>query len=204
MFMRTERTDGPKFDRLDRVGLRAVLWVVGLLSVVEGVVAPLVNWVTTGPLEGVVQADVAVRGMVTGASVDNPIAVPVTLADPTAGQRVFTALPGLLTAAAVLLVVWLLDRLLRDLGSGDPFTKRNVRRLNLIALTVGLGSAVVTGANVIADLMLSDSVLTDEVVTRAFAVQLPFGFLGVMLVVAAIAEAFRHGVRLRDDVDGLV
>jgi len=204
MSMHTERTDGPKFDRPDRVGLLALLWIVALGAFVQWVVVPAVNWAKAGPIHGTVQADVEVRGLTTGAIVDSPTGIGVSFADPTAAQRALAAMPGLLTFAVVLFVVWLLTGLLRDLGSGEPFTTRSVLRLNLIALTVGLGAAVVTVANVVAELGLNDAVLSDEVSTRAFLVDMPFGFLGAMLVIAAIAEAFRHGVRLRDDVDGLV
>ena len=202
--LRPDRRDRLAFDRWDHWGLQAILWIVAVVAAVSGAIIPVVDWLAARPITASVHAQVSVAGLADRASVVNPASVDVVIDDPTMAERLVTAAPGVLTGAAVLWVVWLLLRLVGGLRSGDPFTTENVRRLDTIALVIGIGAAVVALVGMVRDVAVSGAVLpagTDQV----FVLPTPvIPWLTAMLVVAAIAQAFRHGVRLREDVDGLV
>jgi hypothetical protein len=191
------------FDGTDRKGLQVVLWAGAVLVLVLDIVAPVLAGFAGEPIHTTVRAEVTLGGLAPGVTVDNPAEVLVAIAEPTMSQRLLVSLPGVLVAVAVLLVVRLLLGLLGDLRD-EPFTRQNVRRLRAIAVVVGMGAVVVSVVGAICDFLLADPGAVGDGVQRAFELSLPIGFLAVMLVIAAIAEAFRHGVQLRDDVDGLV
>ncbi len=195
--------DGLTFDGTDHKGLKGLLWAAALVVLVLEVLAPVVAGIAGEPVHARVRTNVALGGLAPGVTVDNPSQVLVAIADPTLAQRVLVSLPGALVAVAVLLVVRLLLGLLGDLRD-EPFTMENVRRLRGVAVVVGMGAVIVSLAQAVCDLVLSDRALLGQDESWVFELSLPFGYLAVMLVVAAIAEAFRHGVRLRDDVEGLV
>lgn len=191
------------FDGTDHKGLKAVLWVGALLALLLDVIAPVLSGFAGDPIHATVRAELTVGGLGPGVTVDSPAAVLVAIAEPTTSQRVLVSLPGALGAVAVLIVVRLLLGLLGNLRD-EPFTAQNVRRLRGIALVVGIGAVVVSLVESVCDFLLADPGALGEGVQRTFELSLPIGFLAVMLVIAAIAEAFRHGARLREDVDGLV
>ncbi|GAA1590302.1 hypothetical protein GCM10009804_53140 [Kribbella hippodromi] len=126
----------------------------------------------------------------------------LTVADPSLGQRVLLDLPALFNAVPILLGLYLLFLVARTLSTGDPFEPRNPRRIFGISILIVIGS-------------LGDGLLT--ALTNHFLVvgtpleeHVPFSWhisflpLGVAAVVAALAQAFRVGVRLREDTEGLV
>jgi hypothetical protein len=124
------------------------------------------------------------------------------LKDATLGERLAQALPQFLFAAMSIAVAWMLFQLLRDTEAGEPFTRRNVRRINTIAIVVG-GGVVVQLAEAIAE----NAITTGRLPDRAgffFEMSFPPLPLVLMLVIALIGEVFRRGVQLREDVEGLV
>ena len=101
-------------------------------------------------------------------------------------------------------IAWLLFRLLRSIQAAEPFTRGNVRRINAIALIVGLGGMLEQLTPGFAD----NAILTTGRLPRASAqtwvltiTPLP---IVLMLAIALIGEAFRRGIVLRHDVEGLV
>lgn len=109
---------------------------------------------------------------------------------------------------AALVVIYLVLRVVRSQGRDDPFVPANVRRVYTIAFTVILASILVPTAQGLAGLFLQEGVVPAEgMVLVAFDVTLGSApLLGLLsgLVPAALAEVFRRGTRMRDDVDGLV
>ena len=101
-------------------------------------------------------------------------------------------------------VAWLLFQLLRSTQAGEPFTRRNVRRINAIALIVGIGGMLVQFAQGVADNMIQTTGRVPATGTLTFVFTFTPLPIVVMLVIALIGEAFRRGVVLRDDVEGLV
>lgn len=192
------------FTGADHRGLRALLWATALVVFALEVIAPVVAGIVRDPIRTTFHTDVTVDGLAPGVTVANPVDALVVIADPTVSQRVLVALPSALVAVAVLVVVRLLLGLLGDLRGGEPFTVANVRRLRGIAVVVGAGAIVFSAAEALCNFVLVSDGALGVGARQVFELSLPFAFLAVALALAAIAEAFRVGVRLRDDVDGLV
>lgn len=201
--MSTDRRDRLAFDRWDHHGLVGILWLVAL-GAVAAFVIPVVQWIAGSPIRATVHTDVAAPALSSRTSSEGLAAIEVAIADPTPMERLLAAMPLLLTALAAVWVVWLLLRLISDLRSGVPFTDANVRRLDTIALVIGLGAVVVAVAGSVRDVALTSAALPSEAAV-GFELSMPvFPWLTAMFVLGAISQAFRHGVRLRADVDGLV
>ncbi|MEV6822009.1 DUF2975 domain-containing protein [Nocardiopsis dassonvillei] len=183
----------------------ALAWTLGLLPAGSGVISDTITvWVPEDAPEP--RVDVATASGDYGTAAVGTMQL--TFHDPTVGERLLLAVPGLLSVAAVLVVMVTLLGLLRSLDLGDPFVPVNVRRVRTIALTV-LGAAVVLPLTrmVCEGLLQTRALHTDGF---AFALGVPggngfsFTLVFVGLVVAALAEVFRRGTRLREDVEGLV
>ena len=117
-------------------------------------------------------------------------------------DRASLAAPVLAWALLALAVLWLLWRLVGSVAADDVFTRANARRVAWIGVLVAAGGSA---------LQLGTYWLDAGIVARSAAdgiLQPAFGFsflpLWVGLAVVALAEVFRQGVRLRDDVEGLV
>ena len=94
--------------------------------------------------------------------------------------------------AGVIIIVGRLRRLFASLTAGDPFHPDNVRRLRVIALTLGgleIGRYVATAIGAL--MHLPPGRLSGFSLTPWFAV----------LVVMVLAEVFREGARLRREAE---
>lgn len=202
--VRTKR-DWLTFDRADYVGTKIFLGIAVIGSVLFDLGGPVVGAVTNAPLA--VSYTTKVRSGIElprGATHDGEATVKMLLSDATLGERLMQALPELLTAGMTIAVAWMLFQLLRTTQAKDPFTRRNVGRINTIALVIGIGGVLVQFVQGIADFAIQTmGRLPDRSdLTYVFTfTPLP---LVVMLVIALIGEVFRRGVQLRDDVEGLV
>lgn len=206
-----------RWSRTDSVAMRFVL-VLGMV-LVGATMALSLLWITTGlSVGGVGQTD----RVTVHQPIDAPGTVPdvepsvddVTIAaestmtlvfeDPSALERLMLVLPALLVQAAALVVLSLVLRV----GRGDPFVPANVRRVHTIAFTVIVASILVPTAQGLAGLFLQDGVVPAEgMVLASFEITLgsaPLVGILVGLMLAALAEVFRRGARMRDDVEGLV
>ena len=118
--------------------------------------------------------------------------------------RVLTELPaslrGLCTAAGALLL-W---QLLTSIRGGRPFDRRNPRRLVLLAAAVLVGGVGGQLLEAVSRLAVLDAVGSRPggLFDLGAGVDLTAAVLGVLLL--ALAEAFRSGVMLAEDVQGLV
>ena len=126
----------------------------------------------------------------------------LTFWNPTVLDRLAYAGPSLFTALLTLSVLLLLYRIVGTVDSGDVFTRSNARRILWIGLLVGIGGSAVQLAQYAAHAsMVSRS-------AGAGLLEVPFRFAATPVLAGAVllvlAEAFRQGVRLRADVDGLV
>jgi hypothetical protein len=121
---------------------------------------------------------------------------------PTTAQRAAFLGAGLAESVATIAVLLLLLLIVRTLRAGDPFVLANARRLRFIALAVVVGG---TGASALqawgAHLVLSDSAIAPFVHEHPHVTSLPLvAGLGVLL----LAEVFRRGALMREDLEGLV
>lgn len=201
---KTQR-DWLAFDRADYLATRIILGIAVAGSVLFELGGPVVDAVNNAPLA--VSYTTTINGGVQlprGATHDGEATLELLLTDATLGERFGQALPQLFLAAMTIAVAWLLFQLLRSTQVGDPFIRRNVRRINTIALIVGLGGTLVQVFQSFADNATQLSGRLPDPSSLTFEMSLSPLPLVVMLVIALVGEAFRRGVELRDDVQGLV
>jgi hypothetical protein len=197
------RRDWLTFGRVDHLGAQIVLGIAVAGSVVFGLAAPVLDAVSNAPLSVAYTSKVATGAeLPKGTTIDGSATVQLLLRDATSVERLTQAIPAFLVAGLTIAIAFLLFRLLRSTQAGEPFTRRNVSRINGIALLVGVGGMVVQLAGGIADnaIQTSGRLSRPDTLTFAFT-PLP---LAVMIVIALVGEAFRRGVLLREDVEGLV
>ena len=107
--------------------------------------------------------------------------------------------PVLLGLAATVWGAVLLQRLLKDLGRGEPFSRANVSRLRIVALLLMVVPLFADMAYAMARSTLMSAQGVD-----GFVFSFSPGWLLAGILVAAVAQAFASGTTLRADVDGLV
>ena len=201
---RTKR-DWLALDRLDYLVTRIALGIAVVGSVLFGLVGPIRDAVTNAPLPVSYSTKVtSANPLPRGATHDGKATVELRLTDATLGERLTQALPELLFAVMTIAVAWLLYQLLRDTQAGEPFTRRNVWRINTTAVIVGLGWMPVQLAQGVADNMTQTSGRIPYQGDPSFVFTFTPLPLVAGIVIALIGEVFRRGVELRDDVEGLV
>lgn len=201
---RTKR-DWLAFDGLDYLITKIVLGIAMVGSVLFGLGGPIRDAITNAPLPVSYSAKVTSGiPLPRGATHDGNATVELMLTDATLGERLTQALPELLIAAMTIAVAWLLYQLLRDTQSKEPFTRRNVWRITTTALIVGIGMWPVQFAQGVADNMIQTSGRIPDQGDPSFVFTFTPLPLAAGIVIALIGEAFRRGVQLRDDVEGLV
>lgn len=131
-----------------------------------------------------------------------PFEAQVNAYAPSATQRFALLAGGLVESLAAMLTLLLLLLIVRSLRQGDPFVSANAARLRLIAAAVAIGG---TGASALhawgAYLVLDDSAISPLVQQRVRISPAPLAAgLGFFL----LAEVFRRGALMRDDLEGLV
>jgi hypothetical protein len=198
-----DKRDRLAFDRYDRWGLAALLALISVGAVMAYVVGPLVAWAQGGELRVPFFSKIEVP-VLDGTGLGHGLGdYDVIIPDPTNQQRVLDLLPGLAWLLLIVAGCWIVLRVMGAIGRGDPFQPRNVSRLRALAVLLVIGWPVVASLQaVVAFAILADLDL-EEVGPRA-AFTLPVLPILVGLVVALLAQAFKVGSRLRDDVDGLV
>jgi hypothetical protein len=196
-----------RWDRSDGLVLQGLLGVVFVVQAVVGLMIPALGII--GVLDGsgsrqVPVDDVAAIGVpgADGVQLSTSGSATLTIADPSFGQRVLLELPTVFGAVLILLGIYWLFRIARTLCVGDPFAPRNPLRLYGIAFLIVIGSVVGSLLTAITtDQLVAGTALQDHV---PFSVEFSLLPPAVALLVAALAEAFRIGARLREDTEGLV
>lgn len=126
--------------------------------------------------------------------------------DPTHLQQAALVALHVVTYLAVAFIAVILARLVADSRRESPFTARSVNRLRRIGVLVLAGAPVVSFVNwLVARWMVESSSMGDRV--SVYDYRLSSAPLWTMLVGAAVlvlADVWRRGVRMADDVEGLV
>jgi hypothetical protein len=200
-----DRRDWLAFDRSDYLLTKIVLGITALGAVLFGLGGFVVDTVTKAPLPMAYTTTVPIGiALPRGATQAGPATLDLLLEDATLGERLGQAIPGALLLTITLAVVWLLFQLLRSIQAAEPFTRANVRRINAIALIVGFGGSLAQLTQGFAD----NAIYTTGRLPLPSTLMMTFSItplpIVIMLVIALIGEAFRRGVVLRDDVEGLV
>jgi hypothetical protein len=197
------KRDWLAFDRSDRVGLALLMVLVALGAAVTWLVRPLVEWAGGDALAVPFFSKVEVPGLAGTGLGHRGGRYDLLVPDPTTGQRLLDLLPGLGYLAIVVVAGYLLLRIMGDIGRGDPFRPHNVRRLRGLAALVALGWPIVFFAELTCRFTILTGLDLGDLGPRA-AFDLPVVPVLVGTTIALVAEAFKAGSRLRDDVDGLV
>lgn len=199
----TRRRDWMAFDRTDRWGLAILLGLVVVAAAVVDVVLPLLRWGAGDGIPLPFLSTVTVPELDAAGTSYGVASYDVTLADPSPAQRVLDLLPGLLTFGLIAAGCWLIIAVMATIASGDPFVAANVRRLRLLAALLLIGPMVV----LFVDLPVHGALLGSMDLgglDPAVSLELAWPSFIAGMVVALLAEAFKAGSRLRDDVEGLV
>jgi Protein of unknown function (DUF2975) len=199
------KRDWLAFDRSDYIATTIFLAIAVVGSVLFELVVPVVDAARNVPLAVSYTTKVSSGiPLPRGATHDSEVTMQLLLKDATLGERLVQSVPGLLDAAVIITVALLLFQLLRTTQAGDPFIRSNVRRLNTIALVVGLGWPLAQVAQGIADSAIYGSGRGPRPSEMVFVMTFSPLPLVVMMVILLISETFRRGVALREDVEGLV
>lgn len=104
----------------------------------------------------------------------------------------------LLTAVALLVVL----RIVRSVRFGTPFTATNARRLRTLALLVGVGGTVVTVSRELVRRWLLDGSAAAGIVQHGWSVTVTPLLVGV--IIGVVAQVWRTGVVMSEELDGVV
>ncbi|WP_017539800.1 DUF2975 domain-containing protein [Nocardiopsis halophila] len=198
-----------RWDRNDGRALMAVLWVAAVLMGGLAVALPIARMAGIGvsevripvELDRAVSAPAGLSG--DGIAVEGTREAALVVTDPSLGQRLLTEGPTLLSGALALAVLVLVIRMAATLRDGDAFAPANPRRLQMVAGLVLAGTVAVPLVRALAvDRLSAQAPAVSEAVVFGFGVSLTPLVAG--LVIAALSEAFRQGVKLREDTEGLI
>ena len=124
--------------------------------------------------------------------------------------------PGMLSRAGWLVAIalipaglawlwWTLSRMVGSARRGDPFTHRNARRLAVAGALVALGPTfALLAQQAVLRWMLARSTAVEKADIWFRWESVPLWPLGVGLALLVLAAVWRHGVAMREDLEGLV
>ena len=143
-----------------------------------------------------------------GMTAHGELPVSVAFDNSTLRSQVLNFLSSIPMDLLVVALIWLLRRIVLTtvspgLSSGDPFIKANVWRLRIMASLVLVMPLVSFWSEVAVWELVSPSASKDLLWMSYDASLLPLQ-LGGAVVLFILADVFSAGVRLRDDVEGLV
>lgn len=196
-----------KFSKTDFQLTRLVAGLAALATLVIAVVKPVAAWVVGDPLVAEVErlAETPADGAKPGVTLTHGSAVTAEFADAGASLWLASIIPGALFAGILIVVLWLLWRLLGDVERGEPFTLANVWRMRGIAWAMVGGAFLLFTVDGLANAYLTQhaaegasTIFTNT--TTGSDLLLP----GAGFLIGALAEAFKRGVVLEGDVEGLV
>ena len=196
----------PTFDRTDFLLTKLMIAAVAVGVPLASVGTPLARWATgqalhwqvPGPGATRVPADLALRA---GADARGTDTLLLRINGAGTGTWLATLLPALALSVTVVLGAWLLLRLVQRIEHGQPFVAASAQALRLLSMVVLVGSLAVAFCTGVADSVVTERALRDVV---SFGFTVPFVSVIAAFLVLALAEAFAQGVRLQDDVEGLV
>ena len=124
----------------------------------------------------------------------------------TTAQRTTYLVLHVLACVALAFIAVVLARLVAASRTDSPFTESNVRRLRVIGLVLLVGSAPLSFAQWLSlHWMVESSSLGDRVDLGGYRLStLPLWPMLVGAAVLVLADVWRRGVRMADDVEGLV
>ena len=202
--MSVSSLQGRRGGRLLEVVIGVALALAGLF----GVLLPVLG--VTGPIDPMDTRDVRIDGVtrVPAAATSGPVTLHGThraemaLSHPDVQQRILLALPDIFYGALLIVVLAFLLRMARTLREADVFVPENARRLQIIAAAIVAMGVFGPAVEAVTTHLLISGTAVSPAVPFAYTVSAAPLFLG--LLVAALAEVFRQGTKLREDTEGLV
>jgi hypothetical protein len=126
-------------------------------------------------------------------------------ADPSMVQRVLWLVGITLLPVTLAVLWWMLSRIVASARSGDPFNRHNARRLATAGVLVMAGPALaILVQQTAVRWMLADSTAAKKADIWFQWASAPWWTLGVGLALLVLAAVWRHGVAMRDDLEGLI
>jgi len=125
-----------------------------------------------------------------------------TLNDPSLLERLTYAADEILTAIVVIVVTRLLFLVVRSLREGDPFTPKNAERLRWSAIVAGFGGMAASATGMWSQTQMGDKV--PDSLPSATNTSLSFTPIFVGLLLLMIAEVFRRGALMGEELEGVV
>ena len=116
-------------------------------------------------------------------------------------QLAWAAGRDLVPVVVFVTAIWLVRRLLRSVRDGDPFTGTNVRRLRSLALVVLIGVPL---AIFVSSIFAGSLARSAGLPSSGTEITMPGAALLGGLALFVLAEVFRGGLRMRDDLEGTV
>lgn len=192
-------------SRADYVFVHVLLWVV----VAGAAIAAIGNLWPTRTIDFLVGTGDpgparTVAGQASNATARYNAEVLWTITDPSLGQRLLVALPGLWGAALVIVIALLLRSVVTRIRNGGAFTTATTNRVRAIALVLIFGGILYAAILAVTQFALVAG-LQDEV-SVAFTID-PIAALAPFVagfVLLVLVEVFRRGIQLSEDVEGLV
>ena len=136
---------------------------------------------------------------------DQCCAVIQTINDATPLQLLLWTASDLIVIALAFVALWQLRGLLGSVRHGDPFHATNVRRLRWFGWLLMLGyPAVALASSLLKESLGSTMPEAQPLLGNSAPAVNPAAALLAGLAVLVLAEAFAHGVRLREDVEGTI
>lgn len=197
------RRDWFAFDRSDRWGMGILLALVVINTAATSIVIPVRRWLAGDGIPLPFLSDVTVPELDAVGTSYGVAAYDVTLADPTVAQRLLDLAPGVLIVGLMATGSLLIVAVMRTIAAGDPFVAANVRRMRQLAALLLVGPFFTFFLSMSAHGALLGDVDLGGLALSA-VLDIPWAWLVAGMVVALLAEAFKAGSRLRDDVEGLV
>lgn len=191
----------------------ALLIGFALLAVLRALYVPLYAWWSTpdylewgGRVDAhhdAAQLDVGGVGSAVRVEFEPDGTAFVTRSDFTWVDRLLAALPDALLGLIACACLLLLARLLRRIAEGRPFEGTAVRDLRILAAVVFLASVLLPWLTRAVDNRIVGDAL-DAGHASPHPSPLYFAWVGVAVLLFALAQAFEHGARTERDVAGLV
>jgi hypothetical protein len=141
-----------------------------------------------GPSTG---GDVQTPARVTDAVVAAPIP------DPTWRQTLLVIIATVISLIPLLGGLIVVERLLRRAAAGNTFCAVDVRDLRLLAVVIGVGSYIAS----LTDFGAAEAVAGGRFDGLEPRLELGLGPLAISLMILALAEVWRHGLALREEVE---
>ena len=190
-------------------------WLVATVAIVL-VILPAVVWLVLGGVRAAngdlrVTMEVAMHpepsvSLPAGWEVAGALPVSVTMADPPLSQVLLLVGSYAASFLLVVAVLWLIQRVAASIKRGDPFQQANVRRLRWIGILLLVGYPLA----VVFDGFFTNWFFSNEnspVLAPGMVIGFPIFSLGAILggvCMLVLAEVFRYGVGLREDVEATV